>query len=77
MSTKMLVVVGRHLEQQKVGIELISGELYPNYPNSLGMFQTKVVSRRQDFFCGNQLEVHFVCFSARRLRPILSLRNIC
>ena len=36
-----LEVVSRGLERQKVGIELGSCELYPNYPNSLGMFQTK------------------------------------
>ena len=44
MSTKTLGVVGRGLGRQKVGIELGSLELYtnyPNYPNSLGMFQTK------------------------------------
>ena len=40
MSTKTLEVVGRGLGWQKVGIELGLGELYPNYPNSSGMFQT-------------------------------------
>ena len=47
MSTKTLGVVDRGSGRQKVGIKLGSCELYPNYsnhpnyPNSLGMFQTK------------------------------------
>ena len=44
MSTKTVGVVGWGSGRQKVGIELGSFELYPNYlnyPNSFGMFQTK------------------------------------
>ena len=45
MSTKMLGVVGQGLGQQKFGIELGSGEFDPDYPKSLGMFQTSVFIR--------------------------------
>ena len=41
MSTKLLGVVGQGSEREKVQIELGSCELYPNYLNSLEMFQTK------------------------------------
>ena len=42
MSTKTLEVVGQGLGPQKFGIKSGSGEFDPNYPKSLGMFQTFV-----------------------------------
>ena len=61
-STKMLGVFGRHLGRQKDGIEMGSGELYPNYPNSLGMFQTKAVSGWRDYFVVTNLRFILYAF---------------
>ena len=49
MSTETIVVVGGDSGRQKIVTELGSCELYPkylnnpNYPDSLGMFQTKAM----------------------------------
>ena len=58
MSTKTLGVVGRGLGQQKVGIELGSGKLYPNYPHSLGMFQAKAIGSVNDGVLGEDICLH-------------------
>ena len=40
------------LGMAKVGIDLGSGEFYPNYPNSLGMFQAKALVSTKSFVSG-------------------------